>query len=330
VLRIHFTAADLVRIQVRADPHPLWEVLLSLHLLQTSQGTLMFDEWRRSARGALKPDVHILATLARPRGYSPDFLTPPVDSADLETGLEALLSTERRKLRDDIAQLASETAVPTWVASIADGEASSMRELANNIRRYHNAVLRPHWNAIRSHIRTDRDKRADVVADSGIEGLLNALSPTMRWCAPVLEVTYPVERDLWLEGRGLVLVPSFFCWQNPITLADPDRQPMLVYPVERELGWASPVSARPGSLAALLGRTRATVLTAIADIPGLNTSELAHAVGISLAGASQHATVLRDAGLVITHRRNGAAVHKLSSRGVTLLEASPLAGSGPQ
>ncbi|CAM3801739.1 helix-turn-helix transcriptional regulator [Kibdelosporangium persicum] len=324
MLRIHFTADDLARIRVRAEPHPLWEVLLSMHVLQAGHGALVFEPWRRQARSSMRPSAAVLATLARPKGYSPDFLTPTVDSPDLEAALDILLGTGKAALRMDIQRLASETTLPTWAAGIADGDVSAMRQLANSIRRYHQDVLRPHWQTIRAHIRADRDKRAELTTDCGIESMLTMLHPSMKWRAPVLEVEYPVDQEIHLDGRGLTLLPSFFCWQKPITLADPDRTPILVYPVERELGWSGPVAGqrsapRPESLVALLGRTRATVLRTIAEAPRVNTSELAKAIGISVAGASQHTTVLRDAGLVITHRSNGSAVHKLSSRGASLL-----------
>ncbi|MFC0108356.1 winged helix-turn-helix domain-containing protein [Kibdelosporangium aridum] len=324
MLRIHFTADDLARIRVRAEPHPLWEVLLSMHLLQGSSGSLMFENWRRQARAAMRPSAAILATLAPPKGYSPDFLTPAVDTTDLDTALESLLGTGKPVLRGDIQLLAAETKLPTWVVGIADGDANAMRQLANSIRRYHEDVLQPHWQTIRSHVRADRNKRAELTTDCGIESMLTMLHPSMKWRAPVLEIDYPVDHEIHLGGRGLTLMPSFFCWQGPITLADPERDPILVYPVERELGWCGPVTSqrsapRPESLIALLGRTRANVLRTIAEAPRVNTSELARAIGISVAGASQHATVLRDAGLVITHRANGSAVHKLSSRGASLL-----------
>jgi DNA-binding transcriptional ArsR family regulator len=325
VLRIHFTSDDLSRVRIMPEPDPLWEVLLSLHLLQTEQGALLFDGWRRRSRATVKPSVQILTKLARPQGYSPDFLTPANDSADLAEGLEIMQATSRTRLRADMARLAGETALPTWAIGIADGSADAMRQFAASIRDYYSDVLRPHWPTIRSHIRADRNKRAELVVDGGMEALLGKLNSMISWRNPVLEVNYPVKRDLYLEGRGLTLVPSFFCWQNPITLADSDRQPALVYPVERTLGWSaagdeSAAAPRPGSLVALLGRTRAAVLRTIADVPCLNTSELARMTGISLAGASQHTTVLREAGLVVTHRHQGSALHKLSPRGATLLD----------
>jgi DNA-binding transcriptional ArsR family regulator len=325
VLRIHFTADDLSRVRIMPEPDPLWEVLLSLHLLQTSQGMLLFDGWRRRARATVQPSVHILTRLARSKGYSPDFLTPAPGSASLDEGLEILQSTARVRLRADMAMLAEETTLPTWAASVADGSADAMRQVASSIRDYYSDALQPYWPAIRAHIRADRNKRAEMAVDGGVEALLSGLSPTVSWKSPVLEVTYPVEDDLYLQGRGLTLIPSFFCWQNPITLADNSGQPVLVYPVERTLDWNAagdePTDTpRPGSLVALLGRTRAAVLRTIADSPSLNTSELARMTGISVAGASQHTTVLREAGLVVTRRHQGSALHKLSTRGATLLD----------
>jgi DNA-binding transcriptional ArsR family regulator len=42
-------------------------------------------------------------------------------------------------------------------------------------------------------------------------------------------------------------------------------------------------------------------------------------VGISLAAASQHASVLRDAGLITTHRQGSAVLHVLTPLGAELL-----------
>ncbi|MET0238020.1 MAG: transcriptional regulator [Kibdelosporangium sp.] len=328
MLRIHFTAEDLTRVRVRPDPHPLWDVLLSLHLLQTRHGVVMFGPWRRDARAALRPAGDMLTTLAPPRGYSPDFLTPIVDSPDLEAGLEVLLGTARRTLQADMTRLAAQTTLPDWAWRIASGDAEMLRRLAGSIRQYHAKVLQPYAQVFRAHVRADWARRAELVATRGLEHALSTLHPSIRWQAPVLEVGYPVDQDLHLDGRGLVLVPSFFCWQTSMSFADPALPPVLVYPVAPVVGWTAVGADRRSaerdsqSLVALLGRTRAAVLRAIADNPYLNTTEVARAVSTSMAGASQHTAVLREAGLVITQRRNGSAVHTLSARGVALLDRS--------
>jgi DNA-binding transcriptional ArsR family regulator len=71
------------------------------------------------------------------------------------------------------------------------------------------------------------------------------------------------------------------------------------------------------ALARLVGRTRAAVLFAARTRP--TTSELAQRVGISAASASEHATVLREAGLITTHRHRNTVRHTLTRIGVDLL-----------
>ncbi len=330
---MHFTAEDLTKIRIRPDPHPLWEVLLSLHLVQTRHDRLLFGPWRHGARNALRPAEEILTTLAPPTGYSPDFLTPPTDSPDIEDGLEAMLSTGNQALRADMTRLAAQRRLPAWANRLGGGDTGMLRRVTERIRRYHAEALQPYEQVLRAHIRADWARRTELAATSGLGQVLSTLHPSIRWRAPVLEAGYPVEQELHLDGRGLVLVPSFFCRRTSMTFADPDLPPLLVYPVDPIPGWmaerqdtscASQSSARHArSLATLLGRTRATILRTIADTPYLNTTELARAAGTSVAGASQHAAVLREAGLVTTRRCHGHAVHAVSDRGAMLLDRPP-------
>src|ERR1043165_3005788 len=101
-LRIHFETDDLARIRVLDGPDPLWETLLSLHVLQDSVGRLVFGEWRSWLRQRLDRSVDMLFRLAPPRGYSADFLTPGAANADLDTALDDVLSTPRSVLARDL------------------------------------------------------------------------------------------------------------------------------------------------------------------------------------------------------------------------------------
>ncbi|MEU3653452.1 hypothetical protein AB0E67_11570 [Streptomyces sp. NPDC032161] len=60
---------------------------------------------------------------------------------------------------------------------------------------------------------------------------MRRLAPCIRWASPTLTADYPLDRDLHLRGRGITLVPSFFCAKAPVTLIDPDLPPVLVHPV---------------------------------------------------------------------------------------------------
>ncbi|MFF4052374.1 winged helix-turn-helix domain-containing protein [Streptomyces chartreusis] len=113
----------------------------------------------------------------------------------------------------------------------------------------------------------------------------------------MLHVDYPVDRDLSLGGRGLRLIPSYFCRRTPIALADPELRPVLVYPIDHSTvrPSADPSGTKPQALSALLGRTRARTLAALHDTA--TTGELARRLRISPASASQHVHVLAAANL---------------------------------
>lgn len=320
MLRIHFSDADLVRVRIRAEPDPMWEVLLSLHLTTPTPADRRFGVWRRGLPARIHRLAGILRTLSRPTGYSPDFLTPSADVTDFGTGLDLVLSTPGAELRDDIDQLAAHTRIPSWPADLATGNTRALKLLEDALTVYHDNAVRPHWEAIRRRVRADRRRRAEMAVAQGFEAVLATLHPSARWDAPVLELAYPVEQDLFLGGSGLTLVPSVFCWPGPITLLRQPDRPVLVYPVPPAPSWAADSDTggdRP--LNTLLGRTRAEVLRVIANLPRVNTTDLARAAGISLASASQHASVLREAGLVTTARSKGSASHELSERGSSLL-----------
>jgi hypothetical protein len=136
----------------------------------------------------------------------------------------------------------------------------------------------------------------------------------------------PGDHDMPLNGGGIALMPSMFVGQVPHVHwnpNDPTAAPWLVLPpTDSRMGlrhlWDNP-RPRGAALAALVGRNRAAVLRTIAD--GCSTTELADRVGISLAAASQHASVLRDAGLITTCRQGSAVLHVLTPLGAELLHA---------
>lgn len=61
---------------------------------------------------------------------------------------------------------------------------------------------------------------------------------------------------------------------------------------------------------------------------GATTGEIARAAGVSASSASRHATALRDAGLITSHR-NASVLHTLTPVGAAVLRAATRAPSGP-
>jgi DNA-binding transcriptional ArsR family regulator len=330
VLRIRFTAADLMRTRVAPTLGPLAETLFAARLLQRNDDGGLFDGWRWHARSPSRSDSSLLRPLFGGDGYLLDLFTLTGRASSLEEGLDALLAAPRSLLRGEIDGIATHRALPSRIRALADGDRDSLLGLAAAIRDVHYAAVGRAWSRLSAYLDAANTTYGQVLATGGVERLLATFHPLARWRPPVLEISWcGPSRDLDLHGRGLILVPSVFCSPRPMafhSLADQAAPELLIFPAIRGLGdlaaaWALG-ERHARALVALLGRTRAAVLEAIGD--GCTTTELARRVGVSPPSASQHAAVLRDANLLVTRRVGKSVHHSLTSLGVALLNsASP-------
>ncbi|MFD7837331.1 helix-turn-helix domain-containing protein [Streptomyces sp. NPDC059761] len=349
MLRIHFTGVDLARVRMAGRPDALWETILSFHRLRDRRDARLFGEWRTETRSRLNSETRLLGALIPSRGYFPDFLTPVEGQYGWDVGLDALRGIRPERMRRELALLGAGTGVgaafgmpsavsggvdgpvPRRLRDFMEGGTKHLPRLMGELRGYHRAAVEPYWTHIQAQIEAERAARGRALLDGGADELLASLPPMLRWRAPVLECDYPVDRDVRLRGRGLLLQPSFFCRRTAVTLHDPELPPVLVYPAAAQLASASAAgeSIRPleeqrqRTLGKLVGHTRSVVLRAIGD--GATTSELARRAGVSLASASQHACVMREAGLVTTLRRGNAVLHTVTPLGAALLKGGAVA-----
>ncbi|MET7717861.1 winged helix-turn-helix domain-containing protein [Streptomyces sp. NPDC005407] len=326
MLRIHFTGDDLARVRMAVRPDELWETILSFHRLRERRRALVFGEWRSETRARLNGETRLLAPMVPPQGYFPDFLTPPEGGSGLDAGLEALRATPPGRLHSELALAAAgrggAAVLPGRLAALAEGDPEPLARLVGVLRSYYRAAIEPYWPHIQARVEADRAVRGRALLDGGAGELLASLPPVLRWRAPVLEADYPVERELHLDGRRLLLQPSFFCRGTPVVYRDAALPPVLVYPAVHNCAPAFSETGGP-SLGKLVGHTRSAVLQAIRF--GCTTSELARRAGVSLASASQHAAVLREAGLVVTLRHGNAVLHTLTPLGAALLRGGATA-----
>ncbi|OZM73277.1 hypothetical protein CFN78_10490 [Amycolatopsis antarctica] len=193
-------------------------------------------------------------------------------------------------------------------------------------------VVKPDWDGLRKYLHAERDTRGRILTTGGVERLLSTLHPRVTWRSPVLEVPGAHGEDVHLNGRRLLLAPSFFMADRPAMFIENDQvndQPMLIFSAQPELKTVTEMwgirgrSGGDGALCALVGRTRAAVLNALSD--SSTTGELAERLGISAAGVSQHTGVLRSAGLITTRRNRNSVMHSITPLGVSLIS-----GGGPQ
>ncbi|MGP4103727.1 ArsR/SmtB family transcription factor [Nonomuraea sp. KM90] len=333
ILKIVFTGEDLARIRLATRVDELWEMVLSLHLLQQPGGPPAHRAWRRQARTSLAeagllPQVRqTLVPLVPIKAYFPDFLTPYESLSGLSDGLDVIADTAPSRVRWEIDQLRRHLSLPACVEGLARGDKRAIRGLTRLIERYCRTTLAPNRTSMEQAVGHAHARLTRLLTDHGAETMLAGLGPTMRWRPPVLEADYAAgQYEIHLRGRGLTIIPTYFGRITPIALADASLPPVLTIPITHP----PQDPGRNDPLPDLLGPTRARVLRCIATAAsGCTTSELARRTGVSLPSASTHAQVLQRAGLITSSRHANMVIHRLSPLGSDLIRRRHPAAGAP-
>ncbi|GAB2644553.1 winged helix-turn-helix domain-containing protein [Nocardia goodfellowii] len=328
--RLYFTPDDLSRVRVGAPLGALGETLLATRTVQRSR-TALFEGWRSQVVTAMPENFGVLADLVPADGSFLDLITPTRGARTMSEGITALHLASREELRREVIGAANcelwppTMRLPDWAANLPDRDNRTLSEVAAAFESFHSVAFADRWTHVQSYLDVAVDRMARTMATEGVEGLFATLAPYARWRAPVLEVaTRRVCRDRHLDGRGLVLVPALFVWPEPILLhstVDETLPLTMVVPAIRDMAdFATAWGPRTPNeaLNALLGRTRAAALQAIAE--GCSTTELARQLGVTPATASEHASILREAGLIDSQRHRNAMRHQLTTLGAALLD----------
>jgi DNA-binding transcriptional ArsR family regulator len=171
--------------------------------------------------------------------------------------------------------------------------------------------------------------RARALAAGGFERLFTGLHADVVWTGDAL-VVHPRQTPTTavnVRGHGLVLCPSVFCWPRVTASTDPPTAGTLRYPARGVATLWESAEPAPQALANLIGRTRAAILAHLASPQ--TTSGLAASVGVTPGAVSQHLAVLKDAGLVATHREGNTTLHLRTTRANALIvPESPYPATG--
>ncbi|WP_215546212.1 ArsR/SmtB family transcription factor [Amycolatopsis sp. CA-230715] len=316
VLRVHFTVEDLLNVTFADEPAPLMELGLAMAAVQHGADSRPdFHRWRERTLAALPVRAKPLLEVVPPTGCGPLFLDPPVP--DVALGLDRVMATPEPFARTELRKVLESSSKPSpWFRALMAGEPRAWQALDGALRAAYDSVLRPSWSLVHNGFHAERAWRLHQLAHRGIQDLLAGLSPSVRWRGTVLEAPDRHDRDLFPAGRGIRLLPSLFWTGRLLVAPQPDGPTVLVYPALVSLPQRQAVPAGE-PLADLLGPTRAQVLSVLTK--PLTTGELAKAVSVSASSASEHATVLRNAGLVATRRDGKAVYHTCTPTGLELL-----------
>lgn len=301
-MRIVFSAEGLARVRLLSTHNPVSETLFAARLFSRSAGAALFDQWRRSVRTRVGQRAQSVGSVAQSMRPSAELFRLPVSAFDASAA-----------------------------ASYHPGESASA--VSGLLRRFHDTAMTPYWQALAGFLEGDRTARGNIILGYGIDGFFRSLHPLSTWQFPVLEIPNGSDRTIRIDEGGLLVTPSIFYFDRPDVFGPgscPDGgPPVLVYtpPITAETAqrlWASEVH-NERTLAALLGRTRSKLLAALAG--SSSTTELGRRLGVSAASVSQHTGVLREAGLITTHRRQNTVQHSLTPLGSALVNRGVPRGS---
>jgi hypothetical protein len=229
VWRIHFTAEDLERIQVRPTLGPLAETVKAMSMLRCQQSRAPYGQWRSQVRGRLTPQMAPLSALIPPgsKGVDLPILTGPAST--MEKGVQALLAVPREQLLMEMEFTDRQYKLPAAVWEVAEDGGPARLQLAAAVVAAHQVLVEPYWTRIHACLHAEHVARLRTLAAGGPDRLLASLqSQWVRWRPPVLRAwRWP----RWSGGTG-----PRYCAPSPMG-APPPSSPT---------GWASR-SRRPAS-----------------------------------------------------------------------------------
>jgi DNA-binding transcriptional ArsR family regulator len=326
---------------------PLLEAALSLHVLVEPKHHPLQHDWVRGMRrldARLRREIAAFSFLYR--GTLADVFLPSPTSGypGFEAELEALTALDEDVLAYELtrplydhggaepreAHLDDEGIRAAILANagahgpdavgvareLVDDPVAVAQRLTGLLEGYWTAAFEDEWRRIEPRLAHAVSDAGRQIADGGVYPLLLSLAPQLRVDPAGHEfgIDVPHEHTVEIvEGRTLVLAPSYFVWPHVRINCDDPWPLTLVYPASFVLGKARrelPSGDLLRALRAVADGTRLRALKLIAERPR-STQELAPLIGISEAGLSKHLRLMAEAGLLSTRREGYYVLYSL-------------------
>ncbi|MER6953294.1 ArsR family transcriptional regulator [Streptomyces sp. NPDC000618] len=328
---------------------PLAETFASLKLLHARVGAHPGEqEWLHAhlpgyrARLAADPVTATLVRAGLGQSWIADFLTPT--PRDGESFAEGVARVRAARPADARAHLRTSLAGPLPAALDRD----DLPERAAVLLKYvWETGVRPYWHRRRRVLEADVVARTAQVSQGGWAAVLDSLRPGTRWLGESrFQVNLHEYPPREISGAELVFVPvtpktGWVSWEEQKHGQGEGKgkeegeggggrqgRYAVVYPCTGALAEAHRAHAAPTALAALLGRSRATVLVLLAT--PLSTTQLVALTHQPLGSIGRHLKVLRDAGLIRRHRAGRSVLYSRTTAGEVLTGAAAGPEPGPE
>ena len=256
---------------------PLHETLRALPLLAKPGRSPVNRPWARWALAELDgrplrlPRVWPLIVTDLP--YWPEFLfpAPAGKSPSLEQELARLRATPDEQVRASLRRVFGDSRWPDSATDLFERPPETRAAIAAEVADYHDRLIAPHWERIRSVLDADVSHHAGLLAGGGARSLFSDLHPGLRWSAGQLFMTDsetgPRVEPVTLGPDGRVLVPSVFAWPDWSIKKSTSTQTTLLYPARGAATvWEGGVTAQRAASEAvedLLGAPRTRLLGAL-------------------------------------------------------------------
>lgn len=327
VLRLEIGATDLVRSRFAVSP--LFELDQLLRKLSGRDHRRLPPDWSGRLRPVyrrLRAETALDALLAlQTRHYGAAFIAPPPQSLaqTIDDDLATVRETPLRLARTEIDKCLKQAPVTNQRTLALLGDARVVELLADTLETAWHGLLAADWLQLRAICERDVVHRAGLLSRAGWAAAIDGLDKRLRWRDGGIEIAWQHHCDtVDVGGSGLLLVPAVFIWPHVAAQVEPPWPRTLIYPARGIAGlWQPAASAEPGALAALIGRSRASLLLALAE--PASTTQLARSLGLAPGAVGDHLTVLRQAGLVRRARSGRSVLYQRTPLGDALASAEP-------
>ncbi len=326
-------AIPLRKVTLRMDPadrayvrfafSPLWECVAAFRAWMDPGRHALLLPWITRIKPAVsRMDWEPLTTLAMaPRGAIPDFLAPPPTTPlpEINDELACLRNVSADVVRAEI-EIARRGDLPRDLQTALKQPASLLKRLASLLEEFWERAVAPEWGLLRARLEGEVLFRARALAMGGLDELFNGMHSDISYHGGLLTIRTDSYWDGKRRRRGLLLVPSIFSSPDVFLTVRPPWQPCIVF-TSRGIAdlWSDSAQTSPDSLKMLIGASRAKVMFRLSKPQ--TTIEVATALRLSPAAASEQMTKLWRAGVLERTRIGQRVFYSLNDKGKLVLSA---------